>query len=95
MKLAVNVFLITLVTGLAEATHFAEHHGLDLAQFVAVLDAGPMASEVSRIKAIKLLKQDFDRQAGIYDVLKNNRLIVEAAREAGIASPLIEVCFGL
>lgn len=54
-----------------------------------------MASEVSRIKAIKLLKQDVDRQAGIYDVLKNNRLIVEAAREAGIASPLIEVCFGL
>lgn len=40
MKLAVNVFLITLVTGLAEATHFAEHHGLDLAQLVAVLDAG-------------------------------------------------------
>lgn len=95
MKLAVNLFLITQVTGLAEATHFADRHGLDLARFVAVLDAGPMASDVSRVKATKLLNQDFGRQAGISDVLKNNRLIVEAAREAGIASPLIDVCFAL
>jgi 3-hydroxyisobutyrate dehydrogenase len=95
MKLAVNVFLITVVTGLAEAAHFAERHGLDLAQFVAVLDAGPMASEVSRGKAAKLLKRDFVRQAGISDVLKNNRLVVEAAHEAGIASPLIDICFAL
>jgi 3-hydroxyisobutyrate dehydrogenase len=95
MKLAVNVFLITVVTGLAEAAHFAERHRLDLAQFVAVLDAGPMASDVSRDKALKLFKRDFARQAGISDVLKNNRLVVEAAREAGIASPLIDVCFAL
>ncbi|WP_407178669.1 NAD(P)-dependent oxidoreductase [Bradyrhizobium sp. STM 3562] len=95
MKLAVNVFLITMVTGLAEATHFAERHGLDLERFVAVLDAGPMASDVSRVKAAKLLHGDFARQAAIFDVLKNNRLVVEAAREAGIASPLIDVCFAL
>jgi len=95
MKLAVNVFLITVVTGLAEAAHFAERHGLDLGQFVAVLDAGPMASDVSRGKTAKLLKRDFTRQAGISDVLKNNRFVVEAAREAAIASPLIDVCLEL
>jgi 3-hydroxyisobutyrate dehydrogenase len=95
MKLAVNLFLITLVTGLAEATHFADRHGLDLAKFAEVLDAGPMASDVSRIKAAKLLKQEFTRQAGISDVLKNNRFVVEAAREARIASPLIDACFAL
>jgi 3-hydroxyisobutyrate dehydrogenase len=95
MKLAVNLFLITMVTGLAEAVHFADQHGLDLARLVAVLDAGPMASDVSKIKAAKLLNHDFTRQAGISDVLKNNRLVVEAAREARIASPLIDVCFAL
>jgi len=95
MKLAVNVFLITLVTGLAEATHFAERHGLDLARFGAVLEAGPMASDVSRIKAAKLRHRDFARQAAISDVLKNSRLVVEAAREAGIAAPLIDVCLAL
>jgi 3-hydroxyisobutyrate dehydrogenase len=95
MKLAVNLFLITMVTGLAEAAHFASRHGLDLAQFTAILAAGPMASDVSKIKASKLLQQDFSRQAGISDVLKNNRLVVDAAREACIASPLIDACLTL
>jgi 3-hydroxyisobutyrate dehydrogenase len=91
-KLAVNTFLITMVTGLAESLHFAERSGLDLAQVVAVLDAGPMASPVSRGKAAKLLERDFSPQAAIADVLKNNRLIAQAAREGRHASPLIDVC---
>lgn len=95
MKLAVNLFLITMVTGLAEATHFAQRLGLDLARFVSILDAGPMASDVSRIKAAKLLAWDFGRQAGITDVLKNNSLVAVTAREAGIASPLLDMCHAL
>jgi 3-hydroxyisobutyrate dehydrogenase len=95
MKLAVNLYLITLVTGLAEATHFAKHHGLDLAQFTAVLAAGPMASSVSRVKANQLVARDFEVQASIVDVLKNNRLIAEAARASTLASPLLDVCHAL
>ncbi|WP_042383418.1 NAD(P)-dependent oxidoreductase [Streptacidiphilus melanogenes] len=95
MKLAVNVFLITTVTGLAESFHFAARHGLDPALLRDILDAGPMASAVSRLKAAKLTDGDFSVQAGILDVLKNNRLIVEAARAAGIASPLLDVCHAL
>jgi 3-hydroxyisobutyrate dehydrogenase len=92
MKLAVNVFLITTVTGLAEAFHFAERHGLDLELLRAILDAGQMASSISRVKTAKLARRDFEIQAGIADVLKNNELVLEAARAAGIASPLIDVC---
>lgn len=95
MKLSVNLFLITMVTGLAEATHFASRHGLDLQRFLAVLDAGPMASAVSRVKAAKLVAQDFAVQAAITDVLKNNRLVAEAARAAGLASPLLDACYAL
>lgn len=95
MKLAVNLFLITMVTGLAESFHFAEKHGLDLQQFLAVLDAGPMASNVSRVKLAKLVAHDFSVQASIVDVLKNNRLIAEAARESHLASPLLDVCYAL
>ncbi len=90
-----NLFLITMVTGLVEAVHFAERHGLDLAQLVAVLDAGPMASDVSRVKAAKLVAQDFAVQAAISNVLENSRLIAAAAREAEIASPLLDVCHAL
>lgn len=95
MKLAVNLFLITTVTGLAEATHFAERQGLDMQQFRAIGDAGQMASSISRVKLLKLVTRDFDVQASISDVLKNNRLIAEAAREAGVASPLLDVCYAL
>ena len=95
MKLSVNLFLISLVTGLAEAVHFAENNGLDLNQLLAVLNAGPMASDVSRVKAPKLVGRDFAVQAAISNVLENNRLIAEVAREVGIASPLLDVCHAL
>ncbi|SFI68510.1 3-hydroxyisobutyrate dehydrogenase [Celeribacter neptunius] len=95
MKLAVNTFLITMVTGLAEAGHFAARHGLDMDRFADILNAGPMASDVSRMKIDKLRSRDFRRQAGISDVLKNSRLVVEAAKAAGTAHPLMEICVGL
>lgn len=95
MKLAVNTFLIAMVTGLAEAAHFAARHDLDMSRFTDILNAGPMASDVSRVKIGKLAQHDFTRQAGISDVLKNNRLVVEAARDAGLASPLMDACLSL
>jgi 3-hydroxyisobutyrate dehydrogenase len=95
MKLAVNLFLITMVTGLTESFHFADRHGLDRGQFLAVLDAGPMASAVSRMKSPKLRDRDFAAQAAVLDVLKNNRLIADAARSSGLASPLLDVCHRL
>ncbi|WP_157420500.1 NAD(P)-dependent oxidoreductase [Actinomadura kijaniata] len=94
-KLAVNLFLITMVTGLAEAFHFADRHGLDRRRFLDILDAGPMASDVSRMKAAKLLDGDLSVQAAVRDVLNNNRLIAEAARASGLASPLLDVCHAL
>ncbi|PRX16475.1 NAD(P)-dependent oxidoreductase [Actinoplanes italicus] len=92
MKLAVNTFLISMVTGLAESFHFARQHGLDLATLSAALDAGPMASAVSRIKGHKLRDRDFEVQAAIRDVLYNSELVVDAARQAGIVSPLLDLC---
>lgn len=92
MKLSVNVFLFTLVTGLAEAFQFARRHGLDLEQFVEVLGAGPMASAVMRGKAPKLLVEDFTAQASIANAWKATQLIAESAERIGAASPLLEVC---
>jgi len=95
MKFSVNLFLITLVTGLTEAFHFADRHGLDQRLLRDVLDAGPMASAVSRVKGPKLLARDFTVQAAATNVLENNRLIAEAARKADLASPLLDVCHTL
>ncbi len=95
MKLSVNLFLITMVTGLAEAVHFADHHALDMQRFLAVLNAGPMASDVSRAKAAKLTARDFAVQAAAADVFYNSRLVADAARRSKLASPLLDVCQSL
>jgi 3-hydroxyisobutyrate dehydrogenase len=95
MKLAVNLYLITMVTGLAESVHFAQRHGLDLDRLLEVLDAGPMASPVSRVKGGKLAKADFSVQASIANVLENNRLVALSARAARTATPLLDVCHAL
>jgi 3-hydroxyisobutyrate dehydrogenase len=47
------------------------------------------------VKAPKLVGRDFAVQATISNVLENNRLIAEAAREAGVAPPLLDVCHAL
>jgi 3-hydroxyisobutyrate dehydrogenase len=54
-----------------------------------------MASAVSRVKGPKLLTRDFTVQAAAANVLENNRLIAEAARKAGLASPLLDACHAL
>ena len=95
MKLSVNLFLTTMVAGLAETVRFAGGHGLDLAQLLAVLDASPMASPVSRAKSRKLVAEDFAVQASIANVLENTRLITAEVRRAGLASPLLEAAHAL
>ncbi len=95
MKIALNLFLIPLVTSLAETFHFARRHGLDVRQLQAILDAGPMASNVSRVKGAKLAAEDFSVQAAITDVLKNSRLTTAAARKTHIATPVLDACEAL
>ncbi|WP_197521141.1 NAD(P)-dependent oxidoreductase [Bradyrhizobium icense] len=95
MKLAVNLFLTAVVAGLAESVHFASSHKLDLSILVEVLDASPLASDVSRVKVEKMVSRDFSVQASIANVLSNVGLIVEAARKRGIASPILDTCHGL
>lgn len=88
MKLAVNLYLVTTVVGLAEAAHFAERQGLNLDTFVSIINAGQLASPVAGIKGAKLRDRDFSVQAAIHDVRKNSRFVVEAAEAAGIATPM-------
>jgi 3-hydroxyisobutyrate dehydrogenase len=90
MKLAVNLYLVTTVSGLVEAYHFAEQLGLDLDVFRDVVDAGQMSSPISRTKLAKLRADDFSVQAALADVLYNARLVTTAAAEAGVATPLID-----
>ncbi|MEV6913031.1 NAD(P)-dependent oxidoreductase [Amycolatopsis sp. NPDC051071] len=90
MKLAVNVQLTAVVTGLAETVHFARTHGLDLGLLTDVLGAGQLASPILRVKAPKLAEEDFAPQASIENVLANVELIAAAAGKAGLTLPLLD-----
>ncbi|SCB29066.1 NAD(P)-dependent oxidoreductase [Rhizobium multihospitium] len=92
MKLTVNLYLCTMLAGLAEAAHFAESNGLDLKTFQAAIDSGPMASDLTRVKIPKLIAQDFSVQAATADAFNSTKLIAEAARAAGMASPVLDLC---
>ncbi len=90
-KLAVNHYLIVLVTALAEAFAAAHAAGVDPHLLRSVLDAGPMASAVSRIKLDKLVSGDFTAQAAIRDVATIADLAAAQAHGAGVEAPLIEL----
>lgn len=95
MKFAVNIFLIASITGLAEAANFAQAQGLDMRTWGSIVNASQMASDISRVKVDKLLVGDLSAQAAITNVLETNRLIAEAAHDAGIAAPLMDACLSL
>lgn len=95
MKFAVNIYLIALVTALAEAYHFAQAEHLDLTTFVEAVNSGQMASPIAAVKLDKLQRGDLSPQAAIPDVYKNNQLISEAARRARLATPLLDTCLDL
>ena len=92
MKLAVNIFMLVVATGLAEAVHFADRHKLDRQLVQRVLNAGPMASAFSRMKLAKLVADDYSAQALAQDGCNSTRLITNAARDADIATSLMDVC---
>ena len=95
LKLAVNHYLIVLVTALAEAVRAAEAADVDLALFRTVRDAGPMASDVSRAKLAKLVAGDHAPQAAIRDVAQIAALVADQARGAAVDAPLIDASAAL
>jgi len=89
MKLAVNLYLDTMLVGLAEAVHFAHRNELDLQTFQRAIDSGPMASDVTRVKIPKLIDRDFSVQASTADAYANTKLIAAAAERAGAGTPML------
>lgn len=94
-KRASNLLLITMVTGLAEAMHFANRNELPVHNLVDAILGGPLASDVARVKAPKLAVRDFETQASIANVLQNANLVHAAAGAAGASAPLLSQCVAL
>ncbi|MBT2334565.1 NAD(P)-dependent oxidoreductase [Variovorax paradoxus] len=91
MKLANQLLLIACFEAITEATHFAAGIGLDVGQFLEMAQAGPLANDVLRMKAPKMLADDFAQQAPIRHVAKDIGLVCDEAAQRGLWVPVAEV----
>lgn len=91
MKLVINLVLGLNRAALGEGLMFARSLGLDLAETLKVLRAGPAWSRAMDVKGEKMLAGDFEPQARLSQHLKDVRLILNAGRETGAKLPLSEL----
>lgn len=88
MKLTTNLVLGLNRAVLAEGLAFAETLGLDPELALTVLRASSSYSRVMDLKGRKMLERDFAPQARLAQHLKDVRLMLDAAAEAGARLPL-------
>lgn len=91
MKLVVNLAIGLHRTVLAEALTLAKALGLSGTAALAVMKATSAYSRMMDSKGEKMLSGDFTPQARLAQHLKDVRLMLAAAREAGTNLPLSEV----
>ncbi|KAL5599171.1 hypothetical protein FOVSG1_006983 [Fusarium oxysporum f. sp. vasinfectum] len=90
-KYSINLFLVSVTTGLAESVNLARAQGLDLDAFGQVLNSCPLASAYSKIKIAKILNGDWTPQAAIKDCYNSTELIKSAAQGVQVQTPLIQI----
>lgn len=90
MKLANQLMLASWFQTISEAAHFAVGIGLDLRQFLEMVEAGPLANDVIRSKTSKLLADDFSEQAAIRHVAKDIGLVCDEAEDCGLWLPIAQ-----
>lgn len=91
MKLVVNLVLGLNRAVLAEGLTLANTLGIDPTKTLEVLRAGVSYSKVMDTKGEKMIQRDFTVEARLAQHLKDVRLILEAAGDAGIQIPLSQL----
>ncbi|OEC33212.1 3-hydroxyisobutyrate dehydrogenase [Pseudomonas cuatrocienegasensis] len=84
LKLALNNLAFALTHGLAESLAIAKGLGVDPALVVDVVTSGPMDSGYFRAKAAAILAENYDASFSITNAVKDARLVVDAAAQAGV-----------
>ena len=88
MKLVVNTWLLAVVEGLAESVALAEALDVDPAQFIEVLDGGPLFAPYVKVKGTSMIESSFDPSFSLALAAKDARLVAAAAEDAGLDLPL-------
>lgn len=84
LKLALNSWAFALTHGIAESLLVAKGLGLDPSLVVDVVTGGPMDSGYFQLKAAAILAGNYGTSFSIANAVKDSRLLVDAAGQAGI-----------
>jgi len=84
LKLVVNTWVISLVNSAAECLVLAEGLGVDPRAFLDVVKGGPLDSVYLQGKSAAVLSGDLTPSFTLSTALKDTRLILDAAAEAGV-----------
>jgi 3-hydroxyisobutyrate dehydrogenase-like beta-hydroxyacid dehydrogenase len=88
MKLVSNLILGLNRVALAEGLAYARAIGVDPAAALEILKASAAYSKVMDVKGAKMLAADFTTQARLSQHLKDVRIILKSAAEAGMPLPM-------
>ena len=92
LKNTSNLYVATTLACLVETFNFARCQDLDLDLLATLLCNGPMASDLVRMKAPKLVARDFAIQASVRTMAEGTRLIAEQAAASQAAVPMLDAC---
>ncbi|AZD06310.1 3-hydroxyisobutyrate dehydrogenase family protein [Pseudomonas chlororaphis] len=84
LKLALNSWVFALTHGIAESIAIAKGLGIDPALMVDVIKDGPLDCGYLRLKAAAILADDYSTSFSIANAVKDARLVVDAALQAGV-----------
>jgi 3-hydroxyisobutyrate dehydrogenase len=90
LKLAINVWLVTLVEGAAETLALAEGLGLEPQLVLDALEGGPLDLPYLQMKGAMMIERSFEPSFKLTLAAKDARLAAEAAGRAGLDLPLVE-----
>ncbi|WP_037572879.1 NAD(P)-dependent oxidoreductase [Phaeacidiphilus oryzae] len=89
LKLVANTYVLSLVSGVAEALSLADGLGVDGRSFLEAMAGGPLDNPYLRTKAEAILSGDYTPSFSVSVAGKDARLIVEAGERAGVRMDLL------
>jgi 3-hydroxyisobutyrate dehydrogenase len=90
LKVAVNVWIVAIVEGAAEALALAEGLGLDPKLVIEAVSGGPLDLPYLHLKGGMMLERDFPTSFKLSLAAKDARLAEQAAKDVGLDLPLVE-----
>jgi 3-hydroxyisobutyrate dehydrogenase len=94
LKLATNLWVLTITEGCAEAIAFTEGMGLDPALLIEAISGGPLDSPYFQLKSKAITERSFEPQFKLRLAAKDARLMEDAMRGHHLELPLVTAIRG-